>query len=296
MSFNGPEKNVLKSLPLKTMTARMTPAILALLAVTLMILHRAHALPVEKLRVSLMDAVAPATTVVSAPFISFIDSIDGVTTLRGLKAENIQLHEENIRLQQWYESALKLQVENQSFRDLLNVKADPTLNFVTARVISDAGGTFVKSVLLPVGAMDKVQKGNAVMSGRGLIGRVTEAGQKSSRVLLITDLNSRIPVIIQNTRTRAILAGKNGDLMRLERLPADSGITIGTRVITSGDGGQLPPDLPVGTVIKTGPDGVWVQPLSDMSRLTYVQVVNADIDQPLFSGEVTPPFSHNITK
>lgn len=268
--------------------ARAMPAILALLAVTLMILHRTNALPVEKLRVAMMDALTPAMTMVSAPFISFVDSIDGVTTIRGLKAENIQLREENARLQQWYENALKLQVENQSFRELLNVKADPTLTFVTARVISDAGGAFVKSVLLPVGVADKVQKGNAVMSGRGLIGRVTEAGQQSSRVLLITDLNSRIPVILQNTRTKAILAGKNGDLLRLERLPSDTGVTVGTRVMTSGDGGQLPAELPIGTIVKADADGVWVQPLSDMSRLTYVQVVNADIEQALSLGDVTP--------
>ncbi|MBI3441979.1 MAG: rod shape-determining protein MreC [Proteobacteria bacterium] len=297
MSSNRPEKNVLKSLPLKTMTVGMAPAlfgralpaILMMLAVTLMALHRMNSLPVERLRVALMDTITPVLTVISAPFISFVDSIDSVTTMRSLKAENIQLQEENIRLQQWYEAALKLQAENQSFRELLNVKADPTLNFVTARVISDSGGAFVKSALLPIGIADKVQKGNAVMSGHGLVGRVTEVGQRSSRVLLITDLNSRIPVIIQNTRTKAILAGKNQDLLRLERLPTDSGITTGARIVTSGDGGQLPADLPIGTIVSSGADGVWVKPLSDINRLTYVQVVNADLDQALSDGEITPP-------
>lgn len=284
-------------MPLKTTTVqimpvvvlRAAPAVLILLALTLMMLHRADTLPVERLRTAMTDALTPALTAVSAPFNALVEQIDGVTTIRDLKAENIRLEEENAKLQQWYESALKLQAENQSFRELLNVKADPTLNFITARVISDAGGSFVKSVLLPVGVLDKVQKGNAVMSGHGLVGRVTEVGQRSSRVLLITDLNSRIPVLIQNTRTKAILAGKNQNLLKLERLPPDSGMTIGARIVTSGDGGQLPADLPVGTIVSTGENGVWVRPVSDIDRLSYVQVVNTDIDQALATGEITPP-------
>jgi len=256
-----------------------------------MVLHKADTLPVERFRAATMDMAAPVLTAVSAPFTAMVDNLESVTTLRDLKAQNIRLSEENVRLQKWYESALKLQAENQSFRELLNVKADPALTFVTARVISDAGGSFVKSVLLPVGARDRVQKGNAVMSGHGLVGRVMEVGQSSSRVLLVTDLNSHIPVILQNTRTKAILAGKNQDLMKLERLPPDSGMTVGTRVVTSGDGGQLPADLPVGTIVSVGADGVWVKPISDIDRLAYVQVVNADVDQTLITGEITPPAS-----
>jgi rod shape-determining protein MreC len=267
---------------------RAMPAILILLALTLMVLHRADSLPVERLRTAVIDAATPALIAVSAPLSSLIENIDSVTSLRDLRAENIRLKEENAKLQKWYESALRLQAENQSFRDLLNVKADPDLHFVTARVISDPGGAFVKSVLLPVGNRDGVRKGNAVMSGHGLAGRIIETGQKSSRVLLVTDLNSRIPVIIQNTRTKAILAGKNQDLLKLERLPPDSGMTVGTRVMTTGDGGQLPADVPIGTIVSVGSEGVWVKPLSDIDRLSYVQVVNMDTDQSLATGEVAP--------
>ena len=182
-----------------------------------------------------------------------------------------------------------MQGENESLRQLRNVKTDPAMAFVTARVISDAGGAFVKSVLLPVGAHDRVQKGSAVMSGQGLVGRVMEVGQSASRVLLVTDLNSHIPVVLQGTRIKAILAGQNKDLMKLEHLPPDSGLVVGTRVVTSGDGGQLPPDLPIGTIVSIGGDGVLVGPLSDMDGLSYVQVVNADLDQSLLTGEISVP-------
>lgn len=253
-----------------------------------MALHRAHTLPVERMRASTMDFLAPVLSVASAPLTTLADKIESLTPLHDLKAENIRLTEENAKLQQWYEKALKLQAENQSLRELLNVKADPSLSFVTARVISDAGGSFVKSVLLPVGGHDNVHKGNAVLSGHGLVGRVTEAGDGSARVLLVTDLNSRIPVILQNTRTKAILAGKNQDLMKLERLPPDSGMTVGTRVVTSGDGGMLPPDLPIGTIVSIDADGVWVKALTDIEKLTHVQVINADTNAALMMDDAVP--------
>lgn len=289
MASRRSNKTVLQSLTLRRLAPRVTTAVLVMLSLSLMVLHKIDQQPVEKLRVALTDMMAPALAFVSDPVAQFADSFDGIKTMRTMKAENIRLQAENARLHQWYEAALRYKAENQSLKELLNVKADPTLTFVTARVVSDPGGAFVKSLLLPVGVKDNVAKGNAVMSGQGLVGRVIEAGTRSSRVLLVTDLNSHIPVVIQNTRTKAILAGKNDDLMKLERLPIDSGLSVGQRVVTSGDGGQLPPDIPVGTIVQVGPDGAFVQPLSDLERLAYVQVINADIDHSLVTGDVTPP-------
>ncbi len=288
MVSRRPQKTMLESLPIRLISTRITPVILVLLCVTLMVAHRLDTAPIEKLRTAATDAMAPVLYAVSKPINDIVESFDSVSTMRTLKAENIRLKEENLKLKEWYETALRLQAENQSFRDLLNVRADPALNFVTSRVVSDPGGAFVKSLLLPVGTKDKVRKGNAVMSGQGLIGRITETGLRSSRVLLITDLNSRIPVTIQDTRTRAILAGKNDEFMRLERLPVDSGLTVGQRIVTSGDGGQLPPGVPVGEIAEISADGVWVRPLADIDGANYVQIINTEEDQSLITGEITP--------
>lgn len=280
-------KDTFQAVTLRSLAIRLTPAVLILFSLTLMVFYKLDSLPIERARVSVTDFMAPVLDAVSRPFAAVTNSFDGIRTMRELKAENIRLREDNAKLEKWYEAALKLQAENQSFRELLNVKADPALVFVTARIISDPGGAFVKSVLLPVGTANNVHKGNAVMSGHGLVGRVVEAGRQSARVLLVTDLNSRIPVMVQNTRTRAILAGRNTDLLRLERLPIDSGLTVGQRIVTSGDGGQLPPDIPIGTIVDIGPQGVLVRPLTAIEKVTYVQVINTSMDPALISGELT---------
>lgn len=274
---------------LKALRIRMTPALLCLLAVTFLAAQRADILPLEKLRTKVSDVAAPVLSAMSAPVTKAADSIDSVQSLRNLRAENIRLSSENAKLKDWYESALKLQAENKALRDLLNVKADPAMRFVTTRVVSDPASAFVKSALIPVGEKDNVAKGDAVMAGHGLIGRVMETGRNSARVLLVTDLNSRIPVIVQNTRTKAILAGKNKDLLRLERLPIDAGLSLGQRIVTSGDGGMLPPDIPIGTIVGIGKDGVFVKPLADIDQVAYVQVINADVDNSIITGDLRQP-------
>lgn len=271
---------------LRSLRLRMTPAVLLLLAATLLIAHRTEILPVENIRTAVSDVMAPVLGTLSEPIVKAADSFDGVQTIRGLRAENIRLKEENAKLLAWYETALRLQAQNKSLNDLLNVKADPEMTFVTTRVVSDPGGSFVKSVLLPVGTQDDVVKGSAVMAGHGLIGRVMETGRHSSRVLLISDLNSRIPVMVQNTRTKAIVAGKNKPLLKLERLPIDSGLSLGQRVVTSGDGGYLPPDIPIGTIVGIGKDGVFVKPLADLETVTHVQVINTETDESLQTGDI----------
>jgi rod shape-determining protein MreC len=280
------KKTVIETLPIKMLTARLAPALFILLCVTLIAFHRLDTLPVERMRTFVTDATAPVMEAISKPFNDFAESFEGVTTIRTLKAENIRLKEENEKLHQWYESALRLEAENRSFRDLLNVRTDPAFNFVTTRIISDPGGSFVKSVLLAAGSNDKVEKGSAVLSGHGLVGRVVEAGARSARVLLVTDLNSRLPVVIQDTRTRAILAGKNTDLLELERLPIDSGVTVGQRVVTSGDNGYMPPNIPIGTIVEVSPGRVVVKPLADIEKSSYVQVINTGLDAGLFTGEI----------
>lgn len=235
------------------------------------------------IRTSVTDTMTPVLSVIGAPFRQVAAFVGGVTGLSELRAENSQLRAENARLREWYQTALMLESENQSFKALLNVKPDPLHRFITARVIADSGNAFVKSAIVAAGKNDNVQKGQAVLSGDGLVGRIIESGNKAARVLLLTDVNSRIPVFLEGTRQKAILAGNNTDVPELKYLPQDVDVKAGARIITSGDGGMFMPGLPVGEVVLK--DGyVYVKPYADISRLTHVRIVDYPEDPNLIEG------------
>ena len=106
----------------------------------------------------------------------------------------------------------------------------------------------MRTVLVNAGTDDRVARGQAAITGEGLVGRLTEVGNRAARVLLITDLNSRIPVTIESSHANAVLAGDNSERPRLLYLPSPDAVKIGDRIVTSGEGGVFPPGLPVGVV------------------------------------------------
>jgi rod shape-determining protein MreC len=234
-------------------------------------------------RSTVSDIFTPALIVLSEPFRQVATFTNSVTGLSEMRAENTQLRAENARLREWYQTALMLDAENQSLHSLLNVKPDPAHRFITARVIADSGNAFVKSAIVAAGEDDLVQKGQAVLSGDGLVGRIIEAGRNSSRILLLTDVNSRVPVLLEGTRQKAMLMGTNEDMPALKYLPGDIEIKQGTRIITSGNGGMFMPGLPIGTVVLK--DGMpFVKPYADISRITHVRVVDFPEDPNLIQG------------
>jgi rod shape-determining protein MreC len=173
---------------------------------------------------------------------------------------------------------------------MLRVAADPQAGFVTARIVADSGNAYVRSMLVMAGAKHNVVKGNPVLAAEGLVGRVIEAGDRAARVLLLTDMNSRIPVMVEGQGWRGILAGTNGELPLLEHLPPEAlkDIGPGMRVVTSGHGGLFPFGLPVGEVAK-GEDGKWgVRPYAAVDRLVFVRIIDKIEDPFLQLGAPAP--------
>lgn len=271
---------------LQLVRQRIVPLFFILLAVSAVFLHRVYEAPIVKMRIALTDFFAPVFAGVSEPIKSATGRIDAVANIRDLRAENMRLSEENRRLQQWYDTALRLEAENRSLKSLMNFKIEPDYSFITTRVVADPGGSFIKSVLIPVGRNDGVREGQAVMGEKGLVGRVVETGKNASRVLLVTDLNARVPVLVEATRHKAILTGRNSDKMSLQHLPLDSRPGLGARIVTSGDGGVLPPHLPVGTIVSRNGGMIEVTPLDDLDRLEYVRIVDFSADSALATGQL----------
>ncbi|MDH3241071.1 MAG: rod shape-determining protein MreC [Alphaproteobacteria bacterium] len=261
------------SAPLRGMGQRFILISLVIAGFGFMLLGKSDVVLVDRLRSSVADVAAPMLEAATHPVQAFNRGLTNIRELFALRSENARLRREVARLRAWHATAQALAAENKSFRSMLNYKGPARDSFVSARVIADGRGPFVKSVLVNAGVRDGAAKGQAATAFGRLVGRVTLAGARSSRVLLLTDLNSRVPVIIGATRTRAILIGDNSPRPRLGFLPENPDIKAGQRVVTSGHGGVLPAGLPVGRIVA-GEDGVYrVQPLVDFDRLEYLQII-----------------------
>lgn len=222
--------------------------------------------------------IAPVLAIASRPAQDAAMFVRNASGLAELQVENSRLLEENARLRDWYQTALLLDAENKSLRELLNVKAEPENRYITARILGETGNTFVKSLLLSAGSRDGVHAGQAVLSGVGLVGRVVESGVNSSRVLLITDVNSRVPVMVENTRQHAVVAGANDSMPFLTHMPPDSEIPTDSRIVTSGHGGIFPQGVPVGRVMKDQ-NGIYrVELFADFDRMIHVRIVDRPED------------------
>ncbi len=275
--------------PLKALIQRFTFLGLAALAAGLLVLGKAEVPLVERLRMSISDAFVPVLDGLSRPVATMTAMRDRVAEVFDLYAENTRLREENERLLQWQTVARKLDAENQALRELARTPPADAISYVSARVIAAGGGAFVRSLLVAVGAGEGVAKGMPALAAEGLVGRVSEVGRRSARVLLLSDLNSQVPVMLEDSRERALLAGDNSDLPRLQLLPQTAQPKPGERVVTSGHGGVFPPGIPVGVVVATG-DGVpRVQPFVDLNRLDYLRLVDYGLEGVLPVAAPPPP-------
>jgi rod shape-determining protein MreC len=276
--------------PTKVMAQRFAYLILVLMAIAIMMLGKFDPVMMERVRVATTDAIAPILDVVSRPVESANRFILEARDFYAIRAVNAKLKQDNERLLQWQTVARKLEAENRELRSLLNFVQDKEASYITARVIADTGGAFANSVIVNAGERNNVRKGQAAITGEGLVGRITGVGKRSSRILLITDLNSRIPVVVQPGGVRAILAGDNSVHPRLIHLPPGAVVTQGERVVTSGEGGAFPPGLPVGRVSSVGDLGILIRPYIDRTRLGYVRLLDYGL-----SGIVeTPPIQSGV--
>ncbi len=260
------------SIPVRQALSRLTLPVLIAISFGVMLLGKADSLLAERVRMALADALAPLFGVVSEPIERIHDAIADAGDLVNLRAENMRLHDENDRLRQWQAVAMALDAENTALKGNLHWIPDPAPSYVTARVVADAGGVYARAVLLSTGPNHMVTKGQIALDERGLVGRVTEVGMRSARVLLITDINSRIPVTLEGSRARAMLVGTNNPRPRLMFWPEGSMPAEGERVVTSAEANAFPAGLPIGVVHYTANNVPEVEPFARLDRLEVVRV------------------------
>ncbi|PWJ16998.1 rod shape-determining protein MreC [Jannaschia seohaensis] len=270
---------------------RLILAIVCVLLVALTLLWRIDNPRAERIRAAVVDRVVPSFEWALAPVTWIGRLIEDFEGYARVYEQNQDLRRELRQVQAWREAAIQLEQENARLLDLLNVRLSPDLTYVTGVVLTDSGSPFRRSVLLNIGAEDGIQDGWAAMDGLGLVGRIAGVGARTSRVILLTDGNSRIPVTIQPSGKRAILAGDTTAAPALEFVENPQDVRAGDRIVTSGDGGVFPPDLLVGQVVRTTDGRLRVRLAAETGRLEFLRVLRTREQGAITStGELlTPP-------
>jgi rod shape-determining protein MreC len=260
--------------------AKQLPLIVCLvIALTIAVMGRMHAPIFDGARAALSDWTAPALSTLRGPLTAAQNGIGDLAGIFTIYSENSELRQENTELHKWQQVALSLEDRLRSYQKLLNAVPEAKSRFITARVIGESSRPFVKTMILNAGTAQNVAKGQAVANERGLLGRIYVTGENTSWVILLSDLNSRVPVVIEPSHRRAILIGDNTPAPQLELDVSDGPVRPGDRVLTTGDGGLLPPDVPIGVVAGMGA-GARVELFATPADADAVNILDYSIPDP----------------
>ncbi len=174
-------------------------------------------------------------------------------TRQGEKDARIAELERQVQeLSRWRQAALTMAYRMEAYEELLAVMGEPPEKGVTARVVAEIDGPFAQTRLANAGQDQGVSDGAVALNESGLVGRVVDRGRRSSRILLVTDYNSRVPVVGEVSGARAIMYGDRSGDGELSDLPESDGFRVGERILTSGEGGLFPQGLLVGRAYQNG--------------------------------------------
>ena len=258
--------------------SRFTLLLLILVSVMLLLssLYSAQASVFKKAREGAIDAAAPVLELFSGP-VAYVNGLVGyVADYFGVLEQNEALREENAQLRQWMNEALELRTTVSGFEGLQAYTPPPSAQPIDAYVIGEANDAFARSMIVNAGRSRNIEVGYAVVNDDGLVGHIVDTGNNASRILLLTDIQSRVPVYIEGADIEGILVGKTRDNPVISITESSEPIEIapGQRVMTSGAGGALPRGLPVGAVSGAEDDEINVNLYANYARTRLVRVLN----------------------
>ena len=233
--------------------------------------------PLNFFRSFLKDTIYRGALIVSTPTKGFSNLTNYIKEHVNLSSNYNQLKEENEKLKNNISETGFLELENSQLRKLIEEQVASSSNFVSARVMLDKQSPYLNSFIINIGSNKNIKNGLAVLDGNNFIGRTVDVNFFSSRVLLVSDLNSKIPVLIEPSAHHAILSGRGTNKPTLEYLPEKHNIQNGDKVYTSGKGGIFSPGIPVGEV-KIENNIIKVLLFSDLSQITFINVDLGDLD------------------
>ena len=260
---------------------RLILVVVSLVLLATFLVWRIDSPRVERFRAQVTDRIVPNFDWAMAPVTGTVNLFRDYQSYNRIAEQNQELRRELRKMQSWKEAALQLEQENARLLDLNSVRLDPRLTFITGVVLADSGSPFRQSVLLNVGARDGLVDGWATMDGIGLVGRISGVAKNTSRVILLTDASSRIPVTIQPSGQRAIVAGDNSAAPPIDFIESPDLVRPGDRVVSSGDGAVFPAGLVIGQVAADPGGRLRVRLAAAYERLKFLRDLRSHPTEPV---------------
>ena len=224
------------------------------------------------IRIHITDTSAPALKA----FHSFLGFLDSIAPFAALREENVLLHDRLNLLTRIAEETQAVRDENARLRNLLDFAKIIPYNGIPAQVIGRDPSNWSNSLIIDKGSLKGIKQNMAVISTSGLVGRVCEAGKYSSKVLLITDPDLKVGVMVRRDRQGGIMIGMPGGRCKVIYISLDSDAKAQDKIITAGFGSIFPKGILVGEIEKVGRDEgslykyAIVRPSQDLSKLEEV--------------------------
>ena len=231
--------------------------------------------PLNYLRSVIKDTIYRGSVIVSSPSRAFKITVNAAQDHINLFSEYNRLKEENAQLKDQVYDPNFLIFENKQLRKLLDEQVASSVNLISSRMILDKRSPYLNSFIINSGSNKKIKKSMAVLDGKNFIGRIVNVNFFSSRVLLVSDLNSKIPAVVEPAGYHAILSGTGKAKPILEFLPENHTVQSGNKVYTSGKEGIFSPGIPIGEVIMDA-ENILVSLFSDLTQITFVNISLGD--------------------
>ena len=249
---------------------------LILFSIFIIVLGKYNFKGVNFLKLSIKEIVYRTTFIVSVPENFVISSYQTIHDHFSLYSnyENLKKDYESLKATKLNTDFLKS--ENEALKSKIDDVSTQSSELL-AKVIIDKKSPFLRSVIVNRGSKDNVILGMAVLDGEFLVGKVVEVNYSTSRVLLLSDLNSKIPVSIEPSGVQSILSGSGSSFGEIQYIKEDYELENDSEIFTSGSGGIFRSGIPIGKTIadeKIGLDTIKVKFHSDFSQLRLVKIVS----------------------
>ena len=268
------------------MAKKCAVVLLFLAAFAMMLFNKTDSILIDKTSSVATDVFSPVVDLLVVPAKIVSNVLNYAYDFKNIRRENKKLREENRELIIKSSRVASLEAENRLLSNLLDYIPPQDATFATAKIVAEEGGAFSHSLIAYTAENDKVQKGQVVLGDTGVIGRVERVGHIYSQIILITDINSKIPVMIEKSRVRGILSGDNTSFPRLIFMPLDAEPAIGDKIVTSGVAGVFPAGLPVGKIVAIEKNNIKVKPFGNLDRVEFIRIVDYHLSDVSYEEDI----------